>query len=121
MTMTDMTETTLEQFTSRTDELTKLYKANPQRFATEREAVTQAEEALKTAKKDAEATIARRKHHTRLIESAHEAGALSNSERGKIFERYANEYATPNIDDAQTALDGAWTAFWNALKKAEKN
>jgi hypothetical protein len=55
-----------------------------------------------------------------MIQDAHSAGALSDRERDKILERYASEYTTPDLDEAQVALDGTWTSCWNALKKAER-
>lgn len=118
--MTTITQTDLEQFNARTDQLAAIYQADPQRFVQERGAIDRAQAALDSAKQDAAATIAHRKEYTAMIESAHQAGALNERERSKIFERYASDYATANLDEAQTALDGAWISFWNALKKAEQ-
>jgi hypothetical protein len=121
-TVTDMTVTaaTLEQFRARADQLTKIYLANPQQFATEREAVTRAEGTRDVAKRDAKETITLRETHTRLIHDAHKAGALLDSERTTILDRYNTAYATPNVEDAQQVLDEAWMSFWNVLKQAER-
>ena len=47
------------------------------------------------------ATIALRETRTGIIEEAHHAGALSDWERTKVFERYATAYSTPNLDEAK--------------------
>jgi hypothetical protein len=100
--------------------LSQIYKANPGQFAIERGAVDRAHAALESAKQAAAATIALRAKYTTMIQDAHQAGALSDWGKSKILERYTTEYATPSIDTSQTALDGAWTGFWNALKKADR-
>jgi hypothetical protein len=97
-----------------------LVTPNLAQFANERAAIDRAQATLDEAKQAAAATIARREQHTRLIEEAHQAGALNERERGKILERYAGEYATPDIDDAKKTLDLTWDQFWEALKKAER-
>jgi hypothetical protein len=88
-------------------------QANYQRFVNEREVV------LESANQDAAATIVLWERHTGMIDAGHHAGALSDWERGKIFERYNTEYSIQDIDEAQRTLDATWTSFWNALRKAE--
>ena len=82
--------------------------------------MTRAEGVRDSAKRDAAATMALRGLHTGLINDAHQAGALLDSERTEIFARYATTYTTPKIDEAQQALDDAWMALWNVLKMAER-
>ena len=115
-----MTDTALEAFNARADQLVAIYQANPQWFVTEREAVARAKAALESAKQDAAGTIALREKHLAIIEEAHKAGALSDWERGKIFERHATTYCTPNIEEAERTLEATWDSFWKALKKSEQ-